>query len=98
MSAYDKQYVNGVLRKTLGHQIEGDFTDKYFSYELPLPVQKTWVIKSYIGIYLWEHTLSISNDITYSKELAGEWEKVGSMVVMTLGTIRHVKDLSIFYV
>lgn len=91
MSAYDKQYVNGVLRKTLGHQIEGDFTDKYFSYELPLPVQKTWVIKSYIGIYLWEHTLSISNDITYSKELAGEWEKVGSMVVMTLGTIRHVK-------
>lgn len=41
MSAYDKQYVNGVLRQTLGHQIEGDFTDKYFSYELPLPVQKT---------------------------------------------------------
>lgn len=29
--------------------------------------------------------------MTYSKELAGEWEKVGSMVVMTLGTIRHVK-------
>ena len=91
MSAYDKQYVNGVLRQTLGHQIEGDFTDKYFSYELPLPVQKTWVIKSYIGKYLREHTLSISNDVTYCKELAGEWEKVGGMVVMTLGTIRHVK-------
>lgn len=68
-----------------------DFTDKYFCYELPLPVQKTWVIKSYIAKYLREHTLSISNDMTYSKELAGEWEKVGSMVVMTLGTIRHVK-------
>ena len=91
MSAYDKQYVNGVLRQTLGHQIEGDFTDKYFSYELPLPVQKTWVIKSYIGKYLREHTLSISNDVSYSKELAGEWEKVGSMVVTALGTIRHVK-------
>ena len=91
MSAYDKQYVNGVLRQTLGHQLEGDFTDKYFSYELPLPVQKTWVIKSYIGKYLREHTLSISNDATYSKELAGEWEKVGSVVVKTLGTIRHVK-------
>lgn len=91
MSAYDKQYVNGVLKQTLGHQIDGDFTDKYFCYELPLPVQKTWVIKSYIAKYLREHTLSISNDMTYSKELAGEWEKVGSMVVMTLGTIRHVK-------
>lgn len=91
MSAYDKQYVNGVLRQTLGHRIEGDFTDKYFNYELPLPVQKTWVIKSYIGKYLREHTLAISNNVTYSKELAGEWEKVGSMVVMTLGTIRHVK-------
>ena len=91
MSAYDKQYVNGVLRQTLGHQIEGDFTDKYFSYELPLPFQKTWVIKSYIGKYLREHTLSISNDVSYSKELAGEWEKVGSIVVTTLGTIRHVK-------
>lgn len=91
MSAYDKQYVNGVLRQTLGHKVEGDFTDKYFSYEFPLPVQKTWVIKSYIGKYLREHTLSISNDATYGKDLAGEWEKVGSMVVMTLGTIRHVK-------
>ena len=91
MSAYDKQYVNGVLKQTLGHQIDGDFTDKYFCYELPLPVQKTWVIKSFIAKYLREHTLSISNDMTYSKELAGEWEKVGSMVVMTLGTIRHVK-------
>ena len=91
MSAYDKQYVNGVLQQTLGHQIKGDFTDKYFNYELPLPVQKTWVVKSYIGKYLREHTLSISNDVNYSKELAGEWEKVGSMIVMTLGTIRHVK-------
>lgn len=31
--------------------------------------------------------------MSYSKELAGEWEKVGSMVVTALGSIRHVKRL-----
>lgn len=40
ISAYDKVYVNAVLRKYLGDETTRDFTDKYFHLELRLPDRK----------------------------------------------------------
>lgn len=40
ISAYDKTYVNGVLRKYLGDNTTRDFTDKYFNLEVRLPDRK----------------------------------------------------------
>lgn len=93
LSAYDKKYVNGVLQKELGHDVSQDFTDKYFCYELPLPVQKKWVIKNYIGTYLQNHTIKEAIDPNYRAELVKEWGKVGDLVVDILDTTRHVKRL-----
>ena len=91
LSAYDKVYVNSVLQKELGHTVARDYTDKYFCYELPLPVQKQWVMKQFISNYLQSHTINVASDKNYKKELVTEWNNVGESVVSTLGTLRHVK-------
>lgn len=91
LSAYDKVYVNSVLQKKLGHTVARDYTDKYFCYELPLPVQKQWVMKQFISNYLQSHTINVASDKNYKKELVTEWNNVGKSVVSSLGTFRHVK-------
>lgn len=37
ITAYDKNYVNGVLVKELGYEVVSNYTDKYFSIEYMLP-------------------------------------------------------------
>lgn len=37
ITAYDKNYVNGVLAKELGYEVVSNYTDKYFSIEYMLP-------------------------------------------------------------
>lgn len=55
ISAYDKAYVNGVLRNYLGDTTTRDFTDKYFNLELRLPDRKQFHKNSFIQRRL--HTL-----------------------------------------
>ena len=92
LSAYDKKYVNSVLRKELGYDNEQDFTDKYFCYELPLPKQKTWLIKNYISHHLQNLGREFDDgSSTYNIELAREWKRNADTLVKMLGTMRHVK-------
>lgn len=90
LSAYDKVYVNEVLHAVLGHNIKQDYTDKYFSYELPLPPQKMWMIQRYIRSYL-QTNAQYSKTILNTTNIVEEWDKVGSRIVNALGTVRHVK-------
>lgn len=90
LSAYDKTYVNDVLLKVLGHKTQQDYTDKYFSYELPLPPQKTWMIQRYIRYYL-QTNAQYSKSVLNTTNIVEEWDKVGRQIVKTLGTVRHVK-------
>ena len=90
LSAYDKQYVNDVLRKELGHNMMQYYTDKYFCYELSLPVQKRWTVKNYIRQYL--QTVQLDTNISnYRTEIIKEWDKKGDKIVSSLGTIREAK-------
>lgn len=88
LSAYDKDYVNDVLGETLSRKCKQPYTDKYFNYELPLPVQRSYVIKNYIKKYL-EGYAAI--DGLVKDEIISEWDRVGNHVVEALGTLRHVK-------
>ena len=91
MSAYDKEYVNGVLKQEFGHQVAVCFTDKYFNYELSLPTQKTWVVKDYINRYLQNKVLATTEDPEVKKSLTDHWHSVGEILARSLGTIRHAK-------
>ena len=88
LSAYDKDYVNDVLGETLSSECKQPYTDKYFNYELPLPVQRSYVIKNYIKKYLEDYA---SIDGLAKDEIISEWDRVGNQVVEALGTLRHVK-------
>lgn len=89
LSAYDKSYVNEVLKKVLGHEVTQDYTDKYFSYEIPLPLQKEWKTFSFVADYLQQYA-SASN-AAFREPLLNAWNKVGNTIIEQLGTIRHVK-------
>lgn len=90
LSAYDKDYVNDVLGETLSRKCKQPYTDKYFNYELPLPVQRSFIIKNYIKNYL-EDYADTGVDELVKDEIVSEWDRVGNQIVEALGTLRHVK-------
>lgn len=95
ITAYDKKYVNSVLRKLLGYEdTSSNFTDKYFQYELPMFKQNTEEIKNYLynRVYLW----AINNypDVRGENRPENEWNIVAGKVLPMLPTLRHAKRFS----
>lgn len=85
VTAYDKDYVNDVLKHYLGYKSE-IFTDKYFDYELSLPVPDANSIFKIIGKYI---TL---NSTDKSPKLFSEfWSKNGRHYVKSFPNLRHIK-------
>lgn len=91
ITAYDKQYVNEVLNNYLGISSKTDFTDKYFSYELSLPVQKTEDLNQCATEIIKNSLLFTDDDALGQKEMLDQWEKVNSQILKSLRTLRHVK-------
>lgn len=48
MSAYDKNYVNQVLKAYFHETVDRDYTDKYFNLELRLPDRKQFYKNGYL--------------------------------------------------
>jgi len=95
IAAYDKHYVNAVLRKQLGYgDTSSDFTDKYFQYELPMFRQSTEEIQYYLykRVYLW----AINNypDVRGKNRPDYEWNTVARKILPMLPTLRHAKRFS----
>ena len=90
LSAYDKQYVNEVLQNELGYDATQRYTDKYFCYEISLPVQKYWMIKDYVSQYLGKIKEDIGI-IDYQNKILDAWVENGNIIISSLGTIRNVK-------
>lgn len=100
LTAYDKKYINSVLRTFLNHDATTDFSDKYFNYEYPLPAQSSNVLISFVDSYLRENLsaddLSDAHNV-YIENLIESWHSCSRLVVKHLKTLRHVKRfLNIF--
>ena len=87
--AYDKAYVNNVLKKHLDHGLAHSFIDKYISWEIPLPAPH----KEMLGWFM-ENELSMKfkdADPMVYEEIQRGWKEVGSTVVESLNSVRDLK-------
>ena len=87
--AYDKEYVNNVLRKHLDHGLDHSFIDKYVTWEVTLPEIDGEVLREKMTSYLTSH-LSGLPDEEKERVLEG-WGYVGSIIVEDLASVRHLK-------
>lgn len=89
--AYDKEYVNAVLRKYLGYEGSEMFTDKYFNYEYSLPAHNFYMEKQYIANYIQNKITVNEGDAVTKADLIKVWNRIGGSVVRYLGLMRDVK-------
>lgn len=87
--AYDKAYVNNVLKKHLDHGLAHSFIDKYISWEIPLPEPDKEMLEELMGIELWMKVKDAYP--TGFEEIQRGWEEVGSTVVESLNSVRDLK-------
>lgn len=96
VTAYDKQYVNEVIKNYLKTQYQ-DYTDKYFDFEYSLPLNHQGVLTTFAGKYITEKIELQKADRISSDQLKDAWNVNGGFIVAHLGTMRHVKRfLNIF--
>ena len=87
--AYDKAYVNNVLKKHLDHGLAHSFIDKYISWEIPLPAPNKEILKPLMGI---EFAMKVKDDNSnVYEEIQRAWKKVGGTVVESLNSVRDLK-------
>lgn len=89
--AYDKEYVNAVLRKYLGYEGSEMFTDKYFNYEYSLPAHNFYMEKQYVANYIRNKISFNESDAVTKNDLLTVWNQIGGSVVRYLGLMRDVK-------
>lgn len=89
ITAYDKAYVNNVLKKHLDHGLAHSFIDKYISWEIPLPAPSKEILKPLMGTVL---SMKVKGDYpTLCEEIQRGWKEVGSTVVESLNSLRDLK-------
>lgn len=89
--AYDKEYVNAVLRKYLGYEGSEMFTDKYFNFEYSLPAHNFYMERQYVANYIRNKISFNESDAVTKKNLLNVWNRIGGSVVRYLGLMRDVK-------
>lgn len=89
ITAYDKAYVNNVLRKHLDHGLDHCFIDKYISWEIPLPEPDKETLKRLVGVEL-SRKVKDNYPALYG-EIQRGWNKVASIVVESLNSVRDLK-------
>lgn len=89
--AYDKEYVNAVLRKYLGYEGSEMFTDKYFNYEYSLPAHNFYMEKQYVANYIRNKISFNESDAVTKNDFLIVWNRIGGSVVRYLGLMRDVK-------
>ena len=87
--AYDKAYVNNVLKKHLDHGLAHSFIDKYISWEIPLPEPDKEVLEGLVKMEL-QTRVKDGGPMVY-EEIQRGWKEVGSTVVESLNSVRDLK-------
>ena len=91
ITAYDKEYVNNVLKNYLKHRKNDLFTDKYFNYELLLPIQPKKVLTDYIKESIGNKLKEEKGDAITIAQMQAEWDVISDSIAEKLKTLRHVK-------
>lgn len=91
ITAYDKDYVNQVLTNYLRYDKKDVYTEKYFSYEICLPVQFRDELSKYVRKSLGEKLQDNPKNAITIEQMQKEWDNLSGMVVPHLNTLRHVK-------
>ena len=87
--AYDKAYVNNVLKKHLDRGLAHSFIDKYISWEIPLPEPDKEVLEGLVKMEL-QMRVKDGGPMVY-EEIQRGWKEVGSTVVESLNSVRDLK-------
>ena len=87
--AYDKEYVNNVLRKHLDHGLDHSFIDKYVTWEVTLPEVDSGVLKEKMRGYLENNLLGLPEE-EKQRVLEG-WSYVDEIIAENLASVRHLK-------
>ncbi len=87
--AYDKEYVNNVLRKHLDHGLDHSFIDKYVTWEVTLPEINCEILREKMTSYLESHLFGLPDE--EKKRVLEGWGYVGNIIVEDLASVRHLK-------
>ncbi|WP_298526065.1 P-loop NTPase fold protein [uncultured Porphyromonas sp.] len=88
ITAYDKAYVNNVLKKHLDHGLAHSFIDKYISWEFPLLEPNKEMLERLVGIVLSRKVYAAS---PICRHIQRSWSQIGRTVVESLDSIRDLK-------
>ena len=87
--AYDKEYVNNVLRKHLDHGLDHSFIDKYVTWKVALPEIDSQILRDKMKSYLESHLFGLPDE--EKKRVLEGWGYVGNIIVEDLASVRHLK-------
>ena len=88
ITAYDKAYVNNVLKKHLDHGLTHSFIDKYISWEFPLLEPNKEMLERLVGVVLSRKVYAAS---PIYRHIQRRWSQIGSTVVESLDSVRDLK-------
>lgn len=93
MTAYDKKYVNSVLRKMIGYDDSlADFTDKYFHYELSMFKQQHQALYAFMMQHMCRWAIHLcEEDVHQQKVIQRAWLSVYGKLSTYITTIRQAK-------
>ena len=88
ITAYDKAYVNNVLKKHLDHGLAHSFIDKYISWEFPLLEPNKEMLERLVGVVLSRKVYAAS---PICRHIQRSWSQIGRTVVESLDSVRDLK-------
>ena len=88
ITAYDKAYVNNVLKKHLDHGLAHSFIDKYISWEFPLLEPNKEMLERLVGVVLSRKVYATS---PIYRHIQRSWSQIGRTVVESLDSVRDLK-------
>lgn len=89
ITAYDKAYVDNVLKSCLDHGLSHSFIDKYISMEIPLPEPTKERMKELMWLFM-STRIKMSSSSMY-RQIYEAWNRVAGIVVASLDSVRDLK-------
>lgn len=89
ITAYDKAYVNNVLKSRLDHGLNHSFIDKYIAMEFPLPEPNKEGLKQIMKVLLARKVRTYKSSLC--KQIQRDWDQVADIVVESLDSVRDLK-------
>lgn len=89
ITAYDKVYINNVLRMHLDHGLNHCFVDKYISWEIPLLEPDKERLKQLMWVILLRRIRSCN--LALQDNIEKGWNKVADVVVESVTSVRDFK-------